>query len=895
MKLLAPIKVVDLELSHEIPALTGLEGYMGLQALVRLQGVPLGMVQAPITSGICLKQTLIQGILEQYSDKILPYLLLKGFASKPQSEGLRLEAFFDLPLPHHYKGELPLVTVAICLRESVENLVGCLDSIRKLDYPYLDILIVDNAPKNEDTEKLVSQYPQFRYVWEPRPGLSWARNRAILEAKGDIIAFTDEDVIVDRAWVRALAEVFGENPEVMAVTGLVVPYELETESQVLWEKSQWFERKFQQKWYHRGQGKTVPNDLLATWQLGTGKNMAYRRSLFHTIPSFNPSLGVGTPFPDAESLEMFFQVLKNGYTLVYEPRAFVRHRYPQHREKLDKFLGIFSSIYGYLISSIISYPEYFLSLKITGISWLIRCYFPRFFLVLTGPSEFSRDLILREGIGILTSFSNYQKARGQSRKINSEFGDFPDMKQVLPEAAKAESKTETRKKDAIAFGSSEAIAVRIINLNEPLQPLTDVMDYRVVRIFVSGNGSPFGEFDIINNYYPISISRLRESLIEKLGHELLPPPDICNHSQIETYLKFVLQQQKSLAPESEIFSPVITFPEKLSPEISVSIVIATYDRPDGLRNCLKHLMLQESSRKIEIIIVDNHPSSGITEPIIKEFPGVILVKESRQGLPYARNAGILASTGEIIIATDDDVTTPPDWLEKLLGPFVRPDVMVVTGNVLPLKLEYKSQCLFQAYGKGGLGRGFKSFEDKSNWFTRFWWQSVPTWELGATANAAFRAEIFSDPEIGLVEETLGAGTPTGAGEDLYLFYKVLKAGYTIIYEPRAWLCHEHRAEMTALRRQLYNYGKGTASYMWLTCLRDGDLRVLINLFLGLPWFDLRRIIHRILGRTHHPISLTLWEALGHLLGGFALWQSYQRVKREGRSQPYIPVRDRVNI
>ncbi|MGL4377370.1 MAG: glycosyltransferase family 2 protein [Microcoleaceae cyanobacterium] len=883
MKLLYPIKVVDWELSQESPTLTGLEGYMGLQALVKLQGVPLGIIQAPITAGICQKKILIKGILEQYRDKILPFLLLNGFLS--QSEGLRLEALFDFPWPQ-YQGELPLVTVAICLRESVENLVFCLDSIRQLDYPYLDILIIDNSPQNEDTEKLVSQYPEFRYVREPRPGLSWARNRAILEAKGDIIAFTDEDVIVDRAWVRALAEVFGENPEVMAVTGLVVPYELETQTQVLWEKSQWFERTFQQKWYHRGEGKTLANDLFATWQLGMGKNMAYRRSLFHSLPSFNPSLGVGTPFPDAESLEMFFQVLKNGYTLVYEPRAFVRHRYPQNPEKLDEFSGKFTSIYGYLISSIVTDRKYLKKGIFTGFNCFFKSYFSRLFLVLTGPSEFSRDLIVREGIGILASLPNYQKSRKQSTNINSEFGDFPDIKQVVSEAPQVETKTETRKTDAIA--------VRIINLNEPLQPLTDVIDYRVVRIFVKWNGSPFGEFDIINNYYPISINRLGESIMEKFGHELLPPPDISNHSQIETYLKLVLQPPQKLAPESEIFSPVI-MPEKLSPEISVSIVIATYDRPDGLRNCLQHLMLQESPRKIEIIIVDNHPSSGITEPIIKEFPGVILVKESRQGLPYARNAGILASTGEIIIATDDDVTTPPDWLEKLLGPFVRPDVMVVTGNVLPLKLEYKSQCLFQAYGKGGLGKGFKRFEANSNWFTRFWWQSVPTWELGATANAAFRAEIFSDPEIGLVEETLGAGTPTGAGEDLYLFYKVLKAGYTIVYEPRAWLCHDHRAEMTALRRQLYNYGKGSASYMWLICLRDGDLRILINLWLGLPWFNLRRIIHRILGRTHHPISLTLWEALGHLLGGWALWQSYQRVKREGRSQPYIPVRDRVNI
>ena len=75
-------------------------------------------------------------------------------------------------------------------------------------------------------------HPHVRYVGEPRPGLDWARNRVIMEAKGEIIAYTDDDVIVDAGWVSALAQIFVENSEVMAVTGLVVPYELETEAQL---------------------------------------------------------------------------------------------------------------------------------------------------------------------------------------------------------------------------------------------------------------------------------------------------------------------------------------------------------------------------------------------------------------------------------------------------------------------------------------------------------------------------------------------------------------------------------------------------------------------------------------------------------------------------------------
>ena len=63
--------------------------------------------------------------------------------------------------------------------------------------------------------------------------------------------------------------------------------------------------------------------------------------------------------------------------------------------------------------------------------------------------------------------------------------------------------------------------------------------------------------------------------------------------------------------------------------------------------------------------------------------------------------GSWRSQGEIVVATDDDVIAPPDWLEKLLAPFVGPEVMVVTGNILPWKLETSAQRLFEAYG--GLG------------------------------------------------------------------------------------------------------------------------------------------------------------------------------------------------
>ncbi len=331
----------------------------------------------------------------------------------------------------------------------------------------------------------------------------------------------------------------------------------------------------------------------------------------------------------------------------------------------------------------------------------------------------------------------------------------------------------------------------------------------------------------------------------------------------------------------------IAMATRLPVHIPVSIVVATYDRSDDLRNCLRCLVAQESPRNVEIIVVDNNPTSGVTPPVVAEFPGVVLITELRKGLAYARNRGFIASRGDIVIATDDDVKIPRDWLEKLIAPFVRSDVMAVTGDVLPLELQTRAQRLFEVYG--GLGRGSDRRVVNGDWFSQFR-TAVPTWTLGATANAAFRAAVFNHSQIGLMDEALGPGMPSGVGEDTYLFYKILKAGYTIVYEPGACVWHQHRRDMSDLRRQLYDYSKGHVAYQLTTLIRDKDMRALLQVAVCLPGFHIRRIMERLSGRIDYPLSLILLEVAGNLVGPWALWQSRRRVKREGRSHPYVPIR-----
>lgn len=400
------------------------------------------------------------------------------------------------------------------------------------------------------------------------------------------------------------------------------------------------------------------------------------------------------------------------------------------------------------------------------------------------------------------------------------------------------------------------IAVRMVDIRQPLARIEDVSGYPRTRVFILDAGALIGSADIDNHRQPISVARLRQAIAGSVAYAVM-----------------ARALERQLSPAA---------PAPFDPCTAVSIVIPTCGRPDDLRRCLSALQAQQAERSVEVIVVDNRPGSGSTREIASSFSGVRLVDEPRPGLSYARNAGFAAATGEILIAIDDDVSVPEGWLERLVAPFVRPEVMAVAGHVLPLELETESQCRFEAYG--GLGKGFSRLEVDGGWF-RSLRAAVPTWNLGATANAAFRAGIFRDPAIGLLDEALGAGTPTGCSEDSYLFYRILKAGHTIVYEPTAWVWHRHRSDMAALTHQIRSYSKGHVAYHLTTLLRDRDPRALIRLGWSLPKVYLRRGLLRLRGRSDYPLRLLCTELSGNLAGPWALWQSRRRVRRLGRSAP----------
>lgn len=221
------------------------------------------------------------------------------------------------------------VSVIICTRDRPEALARCLASIVSSSTSPHEIVVVDNAPRVAAGE-VVARFPGVRYVLEPEPGLSIARNAGIRATDGALVAFTDDDALVHRDWLRHLREPFAD-PAVAVVTGLVLPAELDTQAQVLFERHFGFgrgyaRRTFDARWFAQTGTLGAP-----TWDLGAGVNMCLRRSVLEGVGGFDVRLGPGAA-GCSDDTELWYRVMAAGHVCVYTPAAVVEH---VHRRDLE--------------------------------------------------------------------------------------------------------------------------------------------------------------------------------------------------------------------------------------------------------------------------------------------------------------------------------------------------------------------------------------------------------------------------------------------------------------------------------------------------------------------------------------------------------------------------------
>ncbi|MGI9264340.1 MAG: glycosyltransferase [Gammaproteobacteria bacterium] len=297
--------LANVDIKQPIANQWGTQGYTTARLLVRSGSRPLDEIHVPLK------------------------------ASKPALAAKELKPWLEGYLPirtRAYKAErvyLPSISVIVCTRDRPKSLRGCLESLSLVRHPEMEVIVVDNASETDETRKVVAQ-TGFRYVRENRPGLDWARNRGWCEARHPLVAYIDDDASADECWLEGLCRGF-RDPEIAATTGLVLPAELETKAQHLFESyGSGMSKGMSARQFRSDEMASV--EFIRSQDVGVGTNMAFRRSVLQNLGGFDTALDVGTPSGGGGDLDMLHRVLASGGNIAYEPSALVRHR---HRRDMD--------------------------------------------------------------------------------------------------------------------------------------------------------------------------------------------------------------------------------------------------------------------------------------------------------------------------------------------------------------------------------------------------------------------------------------------------------------------------------------------------------------------------------------------------------------------------------
>lgn len=230
------------------------------------------------------------------------------------------------------------LTAAVCTRQRPAELRRAVASLRGQRPALEEILVVDN-----NDQPAIEPLPGVRIVHEPVQGLDFARNTALREAGGDVVAFLDDDAVADPGWADALRAVFAD-PRVAACTGRVEALALETDGQRLFEDNGGFGRG--------DHAVTLPDDAdrplygrpapLIAWavSVGSGCSLAVRREAALAIGGFDEALDLGPALPGGGDHDMLWRLLAAGHRVVYAPGALARH---EHRRDapaaIDQIIG----------------------------------------------------------------------------------------------------------------------------------------------------------------------------------------------------------------------------------------------------------------------------------------------------------------------------------------------------------------------------------------------------------------------------------------------------------------------------------------------------------------------------------------------------------------------------
>lgn len=274
-------------------------------------------------------------------------------------------------------------------------------------------------------------------------------------------------------------------------------------------------------------------------------------------------------------------------------------------------------------------------------------------------------------------------------------------------------------------------------------------------------------------------------------------------------------------------------------DMSVSIIIPTFNGASRIKNCLDALMHQTAELTAEILVV-NDGSTDNTADVLARYSGIRLITQANAGPAAARNRGVLEARGTIVLFTDDDCVPTPGWLAAMVEPFQDPNVVGVKG-------------VYRTHQRRLVPRFVQiEYEDK---YRRM--ANLPQIDFIDTYSAGFRRERF------LEMNGYDTSFPVACAEDVELSYRMSARGWRMKFVPTAIVYHTHPDTLWKYLSKKYKFA------FWRVLavrknpnkvLKDSHTPQLMKLqLLFLPAL-LLAIFYDLVGRPAVPASLLVCAA-----------------------------------
>jgi GT2 family glycosyltransferase len=232
-----------------------------------------------------------------------------------------------------------MISVIIATRDRASLLIETLEAIAAQDPPGVpfEVLVVDNGSVDNTRDAVADAGRRLpitiNYVYEPRPGKSHALNTAVATAQGDLLVFTDDDVLPERGWLAAFVRGMNATGADFA-TGRILPrWEADPPA---WVSPQLYGAL---SVADGGPDRLPLSKGVNSQVMPMGGNLALKRRVVESVGGWNPDLGSlqGT-LRTGEDHEFALRMLDAGFAGVYEPEAAVSHRVPAERLRIGYFL-----------------------------------------------------------------------------------------------------------------------------------------------------------------------------------------------------------------------------------------------------------------------------------------------------------------------------------------------------------------------------------------------------------------------------------------------------------------------------------------------------------------------------------------------------------------------------